>query len=246
MMMKIKQLPLVLVMCLCAASARAQFTTMGKIEYERKSNLHKLWDGYDWLENMKSQVKPFVISYFNLAFTEALSRYSPGREGEAPKMQWGLPPGADNEIVQDFTTGSITAAKNIYEENFLIKDSVARLPWKIGTEIRTIAGYNCRKAVARICDSVYVVAFYAEDIPVSGGPEQMGGLPGMILELAVPRLYTTWVATQVDVVTVKPEELKAPAKGKPVNHAALEKRLVESLKEWGNKYSHRVVWWAML
>ena len=36
-----------------------------------------------------------------------------------------------------------------------------------------------------MCDTVYVVAFYTEDIPVSGGPEMFGGLPGMILELTV-------------------------------------------------------------
>jgi GLPGLI family protein len=147
--------------------------------------------------------------------------------------------------VQDYANSSITAAKNIYEEHFLIKDSLSRHQWRIGTEVRTIAGYTCRKAVTRICDSVYVVAFYTDEIPVSGGPEQMGGLSGMILELAVPRLYTTWVATKVDVVTVKDEELKLTVKGKQVNHAGLEKRLLDGLKDWG-KYGHKQLWWALL
>lgn len=237
---------MLLLLCVCAVSASAQFTLQGHIEYERKTNLHKLWEGNDWLESFKDQVKPFVISYFNLAFTEKASRYSPGREGEAPKLTWGLPPGADNEIVQDFGSNTVTAAKNIYEEHFLIRDTVAHLQWRIGSEVRTIAGYTCRKAVARICDSVYVVAFFTNEIPISGGPEQMGGLPGMILELAVPRLYTTWVATKVEVNAVKAEELKAPAKGKMYSHAALEKQLLSSMKDWGNKYAHRNIWWAML
>lgn len=235
-----------MLLCIGAIPSIAQFTTQGHIEYERKSNLHKLWEGNDWLEGFKGQVKPFVTNYFNLAFTEQSSRYSQGREGEVPKLTWGLPPGADNEIVQNFTSNTVTAAKNIYEEHFLIKDSVARLQWKIGSEVRTIAGYTCRKAVTRICDSVYVVAFYTDEIPISGGPEQMGGLPGMILELAVPRLYTTWVATKVEVNAVKTDELKPPAKGKAYTHATLEKQLRESMKDWGNKYSHRNIWWAML
>ncbi len=243
-MIKSTYLVLLLVM-LGSFRAAGQFVLQGHIEYERKSNLHKLWGDDEWAERLKSQVKPFATFYFNLAFTEKSSRYVPGREGEAPKMTWGLPPGTDADIVQDFGSKSIIAAKSIYEEHFLIKDSVPKYVWKIGNEVRTVAGYNCRKAVTRICDSVYVVAFYTDEIPVSGGPEQMGGLPGMILELAVPRLYTTWVATKVDVVTVKEDELKAAVKGKAVTHSALERRLLDGLKDWG-KYAHRTVWWALL
>jgi GLPGLI family protein len=139
----------------------------------------------------------------------------------------------------------VTASKNIYEEHFLVRDAPQQHTWKISSEVRTIAGYKCRKAVTRICDSVYVVAFYTDDIPVSGGPEQMGGLPGMILELAVPRLYTTWVATKVDVVTVKDTELNAPSKGKAITIPQLTTKLQESLKDWG-KAAHRNVWWSVL
>jgi GLPGLI family protein len=32
--------------------------------------------------------------------------------------------------------------------------------WRITDETRTIAGFECKKAVTKICDSVYVVAFY--------------------------------------------------------------------------------------
>jgi GLPGLI family protein len=235
-----------LLLLAAAFSASAQFTLQGHIEYERKTNLYKLWEGNQWMEGFKDKVKPFATVFFNLAFTEKASRYSQGREGEVPKLSWGMPPGADNEIVRDFAHNTVTAAKNIYEEHFLIRDTVAQLQWRIAGEVRTIAGYTCRKAVARICDSVYIVAFFTNEIPISGGPEQIGGLPGMILELAVPRLYTTWVATKVEVNTVKDEELKAPSKGKALTHAALEKQILESLKDWGNKYSHRNVWWAML
>jgi GLPGLI family protein len=236
---------LVLLLSAAAHHASAQFTLQGRIEYERRTNLHKLWDGMDWMENWKDKVKPITTSFFNLAFTEETSRYSPGREGEVPKMTWGLPPGADNDIVQDYTKGRVTAAKNIYEEHFLVQDSAARYEWKIGSEVRTIAGYTCRKAVTKICDSVYVVAFYTDEIPVPGGPEQMGGLPGMILELAVPRLYTTWVATKVEVVSVKPEELKIAVKGKAITKAGLEVKLLEGLQDWG-KMARRTIWWAML
>jgi GLPGLI family protein len=228
-----------------AIDASAQFTFSGKIEYERKKNLHKLWSGDDWLERWKDKFPTFFVNYFNLTFNMSQSRYEPGREVEAPKMTWGLPPGSDNVVHRDFSKGTVTAAKNIYEEHFLIKDAPQKHSWRILTEVRTIAGYKCRKAVTRICDSVYVVAFYTDDIPVSGGPEQMGGLPGMILEIAVPRLYTTWVATRVEVVSVKPSDITAPEKGKAITIAQLTAKLQESLKDWG-KQAHRQVWWGVL
>ena len=67
----------------------------------------------------------------------------------------------------------------------------------------------------------------------------------MILEIAVPRLYTTWVATKVDVVSVKPSDLTAPENGKAVTVAQLAAKLQESLKDWG-KRAQRQVWWGVL
>ncbi len=236
---------ILLLLLLPALPAAAQFTSSGRIEFERKTNLHKLWEGDNWMEGWKDKLPTFMVNYFNLSFTTAQSRYEPGREVEAPKISWGLPPGTDNVVHQDYGKGRVTAAKNIYEEHFLIRDVPQQHEWKILREVRTIAGYKCRKAVTRVCDSVYVVAFYTDEIPVSGGPEQSGGLPGMILELAVPRLYTTWVATKVDVVSVKEADLVAPAKGREVTIGQLTAKLQESLKDWG-KRAQRQVWWGVL
>lgn len=236
---------LILGLLLHATPGQAQYTFSGRIEYERKANLHKLWDGDEWLEKWKDKVPTFITNYYDLSFNSEQSRYQPGREVEQPKMTWGLPPGSDNVVWHDYRQDRIVAAKNIYEEHFLIKDSAQKHEWKILSEVRTIAGFKCRKALTRICDSVYVVAFYTDEIPVSGGPEQMGGLPGMILELAVPRLYTTWVATKVDVVSVKPADLAPPDKGKVSTLPQVTARVQESMKDWG-KRALRQVWWATL
>jgi GLPGLI family protein len=244
-MMKTKIfLLLCLACCLFSLHGSAQFTMHGRIEYERRTNLRRLWEGDDWMTRIAEKIKPFMTVYFNLDFDQSSSRYSPGREGEVPKMTWGLPPGADNEIVQNFQSSQLTAAKTFYEEKFLISDTLPRLKWRIESEVRSIAGYTCRKAVTRICDSVYVVAFYTDAIPVSGGPEQMGGLPGMILELAVPRLYTTWIATKVDVQAAPPGPASR-TKGKPMSRNELVQTLLKSMQDWG-KNAQRNIWWAML
>lgn len=233
------------VLLLLSVSAKAQYTLMGKITYERKVNLYKLWEGDEWMERFKDKAPQFMSNYFELSFTPASAWYKPGKETEAPKMSWGLPPGAENEVYTDFTSRQVFANKQIYEEKFLIQDSMQQLQWRITNEIRTIADFKCRKAVTKICDSVYVIAFYTDDIPVSGGPEQFGGLPGMILQLAIPRLHTTWVASQVSVVTITNPETPPAAKGKKVNRTELTATIRKGLKDWG-KNAAKNIWWTSL
>ena len=220
--------------------AGAQFTESGRIEYERKSNLHRQMEGNEWFDKMKAMVPKFMSSYHNLVFV-------PGKEAEgADKMKmFGGTPAAENRVYTDIAAKRVTASKPAFEEKFLVQDSMRRMRWKISDEVRTIAGYKCRKAVSIMCDSVYVVAFYAEDIPVSGGPEMFGNLPGMILELAIPRLYTTYIATKVEIATPKPEEFIIPDKGKKVTQAEMTKTIASSTKQWG-EFAARSVWWSAL
>ncbi|RYG04202.1 MAG: GLPGLI family protein, partial [Chitinophagaceae bacterium] len=116
---------------------------------------------------------------------------------------------------------------------YLVKDTIRKINWKITDETREIAGYECRRANAIIMDSVYVVAYYANQIAVSGGPESFAGLPGMILGLALPHENITWFATKVTEVTVPEKELLPPTKGKPVDNAGLKKVLMAAMKDWG-------------
>ncbi len=110
---------------------------------------------------------------------------------------------------------------------------------------RTIAGFECSKAVTIICDSVYVVAFYTDEMPVSGGPESFGGLPGMILGIAIPRLHTTWFATKVELIAPAAKDFIIPTKGQRINNKKLADNLNSSLKSWG-KRGDRNIWWTIL
>jgi GLPGLI family protein len=54
-----------------------------------------------------------------------------------------------------------------------------KIEWKLSpNETREFAGFMCRKATGVIFDSVYVFAFYTDEITVSGGPMGLHGLPG--------------------------------------------------------------------
>lgn len=249
-----KELLFIYTLLVFAFSANAQHTYMGKIEYERKINMHaqmaemeEQMGGNSFMEKMKSQIPKFNTSYFDMTFDTSRTYYKPGREAPGANVfkMFGGGPATDNIVLTEFAKNSVTANKNVFDQKFYVQDTIRVMDWKERDEVRTIAGYKCHKAVGRICDSVYVVAFYTEDIPVAGGPEMFGGLPGMIMELAIPRLHTTWVAGKVDLIVPKPEEMVVQEKGKKVNEKQLHDTIYDSFKKWG-AMANRNVWWTVL
>jgi GLPGLI family protein len=232
-------------------AAKAQYTMQGKIEYERTFNLHHAIEDMDedskeWLEKIKAQIPKVTTNYYELHFNTSKSVYKPGKESENTSKLWfATPPGSENIIYTDFSTSSVKANKKIFEERFLVVDTARKIKWVIKDEIRTIANYKCRKAVGKMFDSVYVVAFYTDDIIASGGPEMFGGLPGMIMQITVPRLHCTWLATKVEIAPPKETDLIAPDKGKKVTQNEMFETLKDSFKRWGKNYQ-RFIWWAMI
>jgi GLPGLI family protein len=249
--MKHKIIFTLIVCCSLALESTAQVVLQGKIEYTRKMNIHRQFDdmGSDnnsYMEAFIAKIPKFDTRNFALYFNAKYSKYTPIKQEENPMlgMMGGLP-GTETQVWNDFTQQKTIAFKKVYEQNFLINDSIRKCTWKILDEVRTIAGFNCRKATTRINDSVVVVAFYTDKIAVSGGPEMFAGLPGMIMELAIPRLYTTWVAQNVTIVNVGEAELTVPEKGKKTNLSEMAKSIKSSTKDWG-KFADKSIWWSNL
>ena len=134
---------------------------------------------------MKKQMPEFDVTYFNLYFDGNKTLYKPGREVQTTQKipDWFKGPASDNIVYCDLQSGKTVAQKTVYEATFLIQDSLRNAKWKITNDTREIAGFNCRKATTVIMDSVFVVAFYTDQIVTNGGPESFNELPGMILGL---------------------------------------------------------------
>ncbi|HUR10441.1 MAG TPA: GLPGLI family protein [Flavitalea sp.] len=227
--------------------SHAQFLVRGKIEFERKINVHKQFDGdAEWLNELKKHIPQYNITYFDFLFTGDKSLYKPGKENpDNGRDNWGEGPAKENVVYADYSKNTFTSFKKVFEQNFLVEDSLKKIQWKITSDTRKIAGFECRKATAIIMDSVYVFAFYTDEIIVSGGPESFNGLPGMILGVAIPRISTTWFATKVELTEVAETELKKPVKGKKTDLATLQTTLQTSFKEWG-KYMQRNIWFIII
>jgi GLPGLI family protein len=243
-----KRLIIILLIISAGYSAMSQQLVLsGKITYERKENMHKsLTDKGDWIEKMKEKMPKYRTDIFQLHFNTKQSLYKLIEEEESPFAQWWRW-AATNTVYTNFETGRQTAEKTIYEMNYRLEDSLPALQWKMLGEYREIAGYNCRKAGAIINDSLYIIAFFTEQIPVSSGPESIKGLPGMVLGVVIPKIHITIFATKVETVPPTEKELTytPQKKFKQSTQKDFISEIMKALKEWG-EYATKIYYKALL
>lgn len=230
---------------------QSQFLTAGRVEYEKKINQHRAIDADNdgeqntWVVEQKKELPRFVSDYYELLFNTEKTTYKLARENTDNKYPWNSKPSETDVAVQDVKNQIISIQREVFETTYLIRDSIRKINWRITNETRTIAGFECKKAVGIFCDSVYVTAFYTDEILVSSGPESFSGLPGLILGLAIPRLYTTWFATKVELITPTELQLTPKQNGKKVNYKQLLDDLLKGIKGWGKEGARRT-WVALL
>lgn len=85
-------------------------------------------------------------------------------------------------------------------KEFLVMDTLKTFDWHLIDETKKIGDNRCQKAIyskivesssffsgmeemEKVKDTINVVAWFAPQIPVSHGPADFWGLPGLILEL---------------------------------------------------------------
>jgi GLPGLI family protein len=215
--------------------AQQQFITQGKIEYERKTNQHAFLDENNaWDEMAKSKLPKFVTFYYDLAFKDDRTLFKTGREPETKQPKNVGIFDSENTILSSLDSNIAVTQRVIFGGAYLVTDSIRHIDWRITPEIRKIAGFDCRKAVGRVMDSIVVIAFYTDEITTNGGPESFCGLPGMIMGLAIPRLHTTWYATKLQLVEVTGKDLETPKKGKKFTGNEYRLQVKDILKNWGD------------
>ncbi len=234
-----RYLPVLLLLLTAFTKLRSQqtiFLSEGKIEFTRTINLYaRMVEGENsdsWNELQKKTMPKFKTSFFDLYFSNNQWVYKPGRANPDNNRLWPQP-AEDNVVFGDYESGKGAAQKTIEGETFLIQDSLRHIKWKLTDENRVIAGFNCRRANAIIMDSIYVVAFYTDEITTPGGPESFSGLPGMILGVSLPHNHISWFASKVETVPVAKNILVAPVKGKKSDYKTFAGKLSSNVKDWG-------------
>ena len=210
-----------------------QFIDKAVIEFEVKTSIKKTMSNDIWGEMFKENMPEFKIGYFNYTFAGNKSLYKFSHWDEKAKMPQFMREDDENHSWHsDFTAGKFTMQKFINGSSFVIEDSVPAINWKLTNENREIAGFNCRKAVGKIMDSVYVFAFYTDEITIPGGPCSVNGLPGMILGLTIPRMYTSYIATKVTLSGVNEAAIKPATAKKPYTFLSFRNYITDKSKDW--------------
>jgi GLPGLI family protein len=237
-----KKIAVIILILVAARSNAQQFINNGMIEFEVRTNNHKTFGDGMWAEMFKDKIPQFSTSWYHYTFNDNKAVYKFDRRDEKTKLPWSNAYADDNIWYSDYTSNTFTDMKFVFDDNYILSDSLMKFEWKlVPNETREIAGFNCRKAVAVIFDSVYVFAFYTDEITVSGGPMGIHGLPGMILGVTIPRMYTSWIATHIQLNGVNTNIITPPLKGKKKKATDLQENLKKVTKDWGS-WGQQSIW----
>jgi len=235
-----------------AANAQ-QFISKATIEFEVKTNIKKTMGNSSWAEMLKDQMPAFKTGYYNFTFADGKSVFKWDHWDNVKVPEFLRKNDEENVWYFDHNNNKFNVQKSVFGSMFNVDDSIPAIEWKLSNENRIIAGFNCRKAVGVIMDSVYVFAFYTDEITIPGGPCSISGLPGMILGLTIPRMYTSYIATKVMVNGVNEQAIKPASSKKYMTAVAMKTTIKERTKEWGGdddpdskKWIEQMLWNTLL
>lgn len=238
---------LVFLSCCCIVlnlNAQQPFQlTEGTITFEKTINKFALIERIvkNRSNSMKEEYQKYKLSNTQfltlnstLSFSDEKTIFTPLEDANDRSQNWfngQIITDQINTVYNDLSSGRTVVQKEVLSTTFLVRDSIRTIKWKITDETRDIAGYTCRRANGLVMDSIYIVAFFTNKIPISSGPESFSGLPGMILGVALPYENVTWFATKV---TEKRNEImvKPPVKGKPVSFKELSILIEKNYKDY--------------
>lgn len=257
---------MVLLMVLPLFSAAQDF--QGKAYYFSKSTMELGSFGATMSEAQKKQIqerlKNRLEKTYILTFNKEESVFKEDEKIDAVSGatdSWGknFSPG---EQYKNIKTKSLFQEQEFYGKQFLIKDKLLAINWKMGTETKQIGQYMCFKATASIpsadlawydfswdslrnneqkSDSINepeskpeikmteVTAWYTPQIPLSQGPLEYWGLPGLILEVNVGK--TTMLCSKIILNPEQKTKIEAPEKGKIVSKTEYQEIISGKMQE---------------
>jgi GLPGLI family protein len=119
---------------------------------------------------------------------------------------------AEEYLTQEFFLGNL----------FLISKKIKKLNWELVDETKTILGYECKKAIYKETKEIKGVnkefiteAWYCPKLKYKIGPQDFGGLDGLILEITDKRrkFYCTEI---LEGAKTSLFVIEKPNKGKPI------------------------------
>lgn len=255
-MIKIILKILSITLVLLTATINAQ-TFQGKAYYQTKRNVNMKLDSSEVNNEMQKQIQEMIRKQFEktyiLTFNKTESIYKEEQQLAKPQSQSGITiqVGSSSDILYKNIKSSIyTKSNEVFGKRFLVKDKLEALDWTISKETKMIGKYLCIKAThTKMVDDfdddfekkeeqkeLNIIAWYTPEIPVSIGPEQYGGLPGLIIELHEDKMH--FVCSKIILNPTDKIDIVAPTKGKKMNQkefdAMNDKKSKEMMEQFKN------------
>lgn len=225
----------------------AQDIKGGSIKYQHtaKYNFDKIFDSKgdagsvvkEWLAALPKKVKNEKVLYF----TKKIALYEDGKPtvevlnkkllGAIEKASYfKMPEPNVKRIYYDLEKNELTQQIIFMTREFVVSDQIKRKPWKLTGKQSKVLKYNCMSAEFKDGENT-ITAWFTPEIPVSVGPDEFFGLPGLVLAIEVNG-ELSHVATSIDLTPPKEVLLSKPDKGRKVDRKEFEKIVTEKLKEY--------------
>lgn len=233
-------------------------------------------------KQIEARLKNRLEKTYILTFNKEESLYKEDEKLDAisgATDSWGknFTPG---ELYKNIKTNEFAQNQEFYGKQFLVKESLSSLDWKMGTETKQIGQYTCFKATCKRpvtdtswwsfswgelsnndtekkvdiiassdlpntkpqplveeVDMVEVEAWYTPMVPISQGPSDYWGLPGLILEVSVGN--TTLLCSKIVLNPEDKNTIEAPNKGKLVTKKEYKAIITSKMQEMRDNRGRR-------
>jgi len=163
--------------------------------------------------------------FSDVEFEDMPNDAPPGGGGGGP-----MPMREQNTVYKNLGNQQLIIQHRFLSRTFLVNDTLKPFAWKTSKETKTISGYVCQKATAKQ-DTTIITAWFANDLPVSNGPDLYWGLPGLILAIEGGDIEYTAIEVKTNQAT---DPIVVPCDGKKMNAYEYNRMKEEKLKEHRN------------
>lgn len=151
--------------------------------------------------------------------------------------------GPNGKLYKNTLTNQLIEDRIFVDKNFLIKDSLPQINWKITKEKKEILGFTCYKATALLKNKMEVTAWYSPKLNFKTGPDKFWGLPGLILDVETIMDYGggdvemgKYIALNLEPYQSN-ENITAPTKGQEITEEAYQKFQQEFFDKQNEMYN---------
>lgn len=105
--------------------------------------------------------------------------------------------GVEYVMAKQYKSRTLSVSDIVMVGHYVYNEPIPAIDWQITQETSTILSYPCRKATAQFRGRSWI-AWFTTEIPLSEGPWQFGGLPGLILQLEDTQKHYIIAATGIE------------------------------------------------